>query len=308
MTVHCRTAFLLMLAAVSSLFVPPALAVDRIAVLDLRAEDPRVEAADVAQISIELRTQIVNLGRRQGGFTCLDRHEMEARLKEQAFSLTDCVSDECVLDAGRALTAKKMVAGQVGKVGRMFVISARLLDVESGEIVSATTVRISGEIEEVFDRGVPQVVRELFYVKPVPSPVREPSLKTRGGALLRSAVLPGWGQFYRGSSGRGTLMAVAAAASLGGSIYAISDYNKKTDDYDAYRVATNPDPERLRTLHDDAGKAADLGNIMIAVTGVLWAVNLADAYWGFGGGDRGLALTVSPGQAPVFGVVARLPW
>lgn len=178
MTVHCRMAFLLMLAAASSLFVAPALAQERLAVLDLRAEDERVNPRDVAQIGDELRTQIVELGRRRGAFKCLDRQEMGSRLREMSFSLTDCVSDECVLEAGRALTAKKMVAGQVGKVGTLFRISARLLDVETGEIAQAASVQISGGIEDVLLTGVPQLVARLFgLTEPAPTrpPATEPS-------------------------------------------------------------------------------------------------------------------------------------
>ncbi|MBN1425916.1 PEGA domain-containing protein [Candidatus Fermentibacteria bacterium] len=159
----------------------PALALERLAVLDLRAQDDRVDARDVAQIGDELRTQIVVLGSRRGTFRCLDRQEMESRLREMAFSLTDCVDNECVLEVGRALTAKKMVAGQVGKVGTLFRISAHLLDVETGEIAQAASVQITGGIEEVLRTGVPQIVAKLFgLAEPTPTrpPAPEPSRPT----------------------------------------------------------------------------------------------------------------------------------
>jgi len=49
-------------------------------------------------------------------FLVLERAEMEAILVEQGFSMAGCVSNECIIEAGRILSVEQMVAGSIGKI------------------------------------------------------------------------------------------------------------------------------------------------------------------------------------------------
>jgi curli biogenesis system outer membrane secretion channel CsgG len=69
-----------------------------------------------------------------GKFKVLDRSTMDEILKEQGFSQSGCTSDECIVQVGRMLSAQKMVAGSVGKIGGTYTLSLKLVDVQTGEI------------------------------------------------------------------------------------------------------------------------------------------------------------------------------
>jgi hypothetical protein len=128
------------------------------AVLELEAKG--ADPVEVSVITEELRLCIVELGR----FTLLERKRIEDILKEQEFSVSDCTTDECYVHMGRLLSVHKMVAGQVGKVGSIYSIYARIIDVESGE-VSAIRRAKARRIDELYEVGVPKVVEGLFNTR-----------------------------------------------------------------------------------------------------------------------------------------------
>jgi len=84
-----------------------------------------------------------------GAFNVMERAEMNAILKEIGFQQTGCTSNECVVQAGRILGARDMIAGSVGKMGELHTVTLRVIDVESSEIKKMVTVDCLCPIEEV---------------------------------------------------------------------------------------------------------------------------------------------------------------
>jgi hypothetical protein len=94
----------------------------------------------------------------------------------------------------------------------------------------------------------------------------------RPGAAVRSLVAPGWGQFYKGDRAKGVALAVAAAVTSGGAIYA---HNARRDARNEYLAATSPDEaERLYAPYNDWHRARTAFAIGAAS---VWAVALVDA-------------------------------
>ncbi len=65
---------------------------------------------------------------------------MENLLDEQGFQQTGvCNTDECVIAAGQIWGGSRMIAGSVGKVGKLFAINVRMIEVATGRILKAVT-------------------------------------------------------------------------------------------------------------------------------------------------------------------------
>jgi len=100
----------------------------RIAILDFQPKNVSKETADM--VTDLIRIEMLNTG----VFKIIERGEMDAILKEQEFQLSGCVETECAVEAGRLLSANKILVGNIGKLGTAYIISARIVDVEEAEM------------------------------------------------------------------------------------------------------------------------------------------------------------------------------
>jgi len=63
-------------------------------------------------------------------FAVMERAQMNMILDELEFSQSDCVAQNCAIEAGQMIAVQKIVTGSVSKVGGMYTVNARMLDVE----------------------------------------------------------------------------------------------------------------------------------------------------------------------------------
>jgi hypothetical protein len=75
-----------------------------------------------------LRSEIVDTGR----FDVLERSQIDQILKEQSFQQTGCTENACAVQMGKLLSAKKVLLGEVNKLGAGTLITVRIVDVEKG--------------------------------------------------------------------------------------------------------------------------------------------------------------------------------
>jgi TolB-like protein len=128
-----------------------------VGVLDFEAND--VRSSEVVSITDRLR---IYLNRSQV-FNVLERRQMEGILREQGFQLSGaCDTDECVVQAGKILGARKMVAGSVSKVGNVYSIQVRIVDVTTGRIEQTAFADSRGDISTVLQEGTLQVALQLI--------------------------------------------------------------------------------------------------------------------------------------------------
>lgn len=89
-------------------------------------------------------------------YDVLERSDMESIMKEQDMSLSDlCDNTDCAVEVGRLLVAKKMIIGEIGKIGGTYSVTTRIIDVSSGKVEFAESEKYQGNAEglfEVFDR------------------------------------------------------------------------------------------------------------------------------------------------------------
>jgi len=157
-----------------------------IAVIDLDVID--VGEGEARAITERLRVKLSE----QAIFDVVERNRMQSILTEQGFQFSGaCDTDECVVQVGRILGVRKMVAGSVSKVGTLYSLQVRIVDVESARIEHVAYTDVNG-IEQVMTEATAQVADELArkvageaVPEPEPAPVRDPGRETAaqpGGA------------------------------------------------------------------------------------------------------------------------------
>ncbi len=142
-----------------------------IAVTDLAGQG--VDQSSTAIISDRLRTELFNTGT----FKVIERQSMNDILKEQGFQQTGCTSDQCMVEIGQLLGVAQIVSGQVRKIGGMFTLNIRMIDVKTGEIVYTTSVDCRCAIEDVLTNSVPSIASKIAASagKPVTAVTKTPS-------------------------------------------------------------------------------------------------------------------------------------
>lgn len=110
--------------------------------------------------------------------------------------------------------------------------------------------------------------------------------KTRFKSMLRSTVIPGWGQFYSGKEFKGAVLGVATFGCAAAALAVLEDYNNKDHDY---RVARNRflnansverKEELLPIVNDRRETAYDAETALrtfTIITAGLWAYNIIDS-------------------------------
>jgi curli biogenesis system outer membrane secretion channel CsgG len=81
-------------------------------------------------------------------FKVIERNQLETILKEQELGLTGAIASETAAKVGQLIGARLLVLGNVIQVGTHYQISAKLVDTETSEIISAA---ISEVPIKVFD-------------------------------------------------------------------------------------------------------------------------------------------------------------
>ncbi len=85
-------------------------------------------------------------------YDVLERSDMESIMKEQDMSLSDlCDNTDCAVEVGKLLVAKKMIIGEIGKIGGTYSITTRVIDVSSGKVDVAESEKHQGSAEGLFD-------------------------------------------------------------------------------------------------------------------------------------------------------------
>lgn len=135
---------------------------DLIAIMELQP----VGASEVeaSALTDRLREELL----RTGQFTMVDRSQMEAILEEQAFQQTGCTEQECVVQVGKILGVRKIVAGKLTKLSeRLWQISTIMVDVETAETIRAESIQHKGDLFELLTTRVPELAQKL--TRPAPT-------------------------------------------------------------------------------------------------------------------------------------------
>jgi len=155
---------------------PPKDLANYIAIFDLDVVG-KVDKDISRPLTDSVRHEVVKSGR----FKVMDRGNMDRILKEQAFQMSGTVAKEKVVEAGQMLGVGKIVIGSIGIVGRTYMISLSLVNIESGETERVEEDTCKCELDELIE-SVKRAANKLMsggpapaYVPPAPAPAPAPA-------------------------------------------------------------------------------------------------------------------------------------
>lgn len=195
---------------------------------------------------------------RDRGFLIVERAQLTTAMDQLA--IQELTGTERVADLGALLGAQSIVLSQVNEAGITFIISARLVAVDSADVLSAASATV--------------VRDDVVSIAAIET-------RTPTESAVRSAVAPGWGQAFNGEGVKAVIFGVSTytglATTLGLGVGAGVSWN-------AYNGVTTADG----TSPEDAGKNAEnLRNqtnglltataVAGALTASVWSLNVVDA-------------------------------
>jgi TolB-like protein len=124
----------------------------------------------------------------------VERGALSDVLDEQALAQLGVTEPARAAEVGKIAEARGVIVGQVQDAGDAFVVTARLLDTTTAEILVADEQRLPKE--ELIAYSADAVV-----------------LRSKSASMFRSVVAPGWGQTYNGEPVKAALV-IAGIASL----------------------------------------------------------------------------------------------
>lgn len=130
-----------------------------VALKNLSAEG--VDSLTAELISDRVRLELF----RSEYYNVMERHEMKAVLTEQKMNLSGlCDEARCDVELGRILSVDNIITGSIGQVDSLFLLSLRVIDVETAKIVQVADVDVQGGLQELFAVGIPALVNELIGI------------------------------------------------------------------------------------------------------------------------------------------------
>jgi TolB-like protein len=126
-----------------------------IAVNDLGGEGIDQSSANI--ISDRLRTELF----KTGVVTVVDRQTMLEAFKVGASGQEGCTSDQCLAQMGQRLGVSQFVSGTVGKLGEVFTINVRVVDVATAKVVSTESVDCECPVSKVLTSSAPELAGKI---------------------------------------------------------------------------------------------------------------------------------------------------
>ncbi len=115
-----------------------------IAVLDALVD----EGVDTAA-RVPVTEKIIEALVASGQYAVLDRGNVQQILEEKKFQLSGMVRDSEIKQAGEYLGAQFVCVAKVSRVGGTYFVAAKIIDVETGKIISQISKETRGEIDVV---------------------------------------------------------------------------------------------------------------------------------------------------------------
>lgn len=198
----------------------------------------------------------------------VEREKFQSVLQEQA--LWGAMGTTADLEIGRSLEARYLLLGTVTTDGLRRLVAMRLVDAVDGRVVAVGATRVEGP---AMDAALEDALGEKLGTS---------------GAVFRSLVMPGWGQFWTDRPVRGSFWLVATAGLAGTFAWSLADWAEKdntAEDFKNKDAGTfgDGDPEawlaRANQAVEERNDAADRNLVLGSALAATWALNVADAAW-----------------------------
>jgi TolB-like protein len=228
----------------------------------------------------------------------VERGTMNDVLQEQGFDAGECTSDECAAEVGAMLGVEYMISGAIGKIGSAYTIDAKMFAVATGAAETMKSITYAGAVEgliieieilawDILSLDPPRALKKKRNQGIPDYSAAGFKSKSKAGALMRSMVLPGFGQIYSGNKVFGYGFLVLEAGMIGMVAKSNSDYISYENEYNTqlvkYNGATVPgDIANYKALvdqaRDDMISANDQLTLFSAAAGGVFLISAIHAY------------------------------
>ena len=130
---------------------PPPETLTNIAVVDFNGNN--ISDGEVNALTDRLRAELFKTKH----FKVIEREMMQEVLKEQGFQQSGCTTDKCMVRIGRLVGVEKIIGGSISKVGNVYSVSSRIVNVETGEVEKSEIYDHMGDIGQLLTNGMKQV-------------------------------------------------------------------------------------------------------------------------------------------------------
>jgi len=223
----------------------------------------------------------------------VDRRSMNEVLDEQGFEAQGCTSEECAAEVGALLGVKYMVNGSVGRIGDTFTIDAKMFFVATGVAERTKSKTYAGPVDGLITE-IELLAWDLMELDPPRrltkkqiGGISQPKQRTRFGALMRSTMVPGLGQFYSDKKLWGWIW-LGSETLIGALAYMqFSEYQTASNEYNSllsqYRLSENPSEIsdlriQAKQQHVKMNSANGMMTNMLYALGTVWVSNMIHAY------------------------------
>jgi len=223
----------------------------------------------------------------------VDRRSMNEVLDEQGFEAQGCTSEECAAEVGALLGVKYMVNGSVGRIGDTFTIDAKMFFVATGVAERTKSKTYAGPVDGLITE-IELLAWDLMELDPPRrltkkqiGGISQPKQRTRFGALMRSTMVPGLGQFYSDKKLWGWIW-LGSETLIGALAYMqFSEYQTASNEYNSllsqYSLSENPSEIadlriQAQDQHVKMNSANGMMTNMLYALGTVWVSNMIHAY------------------------------
>ncbi len=201
----------------------------RVAVMTLETDS--LQTLETSQIINQFRIDLLN----SGYFEVISQGDMNDIFKKQGIQeKVICKTIDCILQIGQILNVDRMVSVNLNKINNTFALFVQIVDVETGQTVSTKNKNYNDYQNNIVDPFIYDIVAEFVDMERKNNKVKQDisvesdTLKTihiltppksRDKALIKSFIVPGWGQQYSGHTFKAVLYRSLEILAIGGAFF-----------------------------------------------------------------------------------------
>lgn len=235
-----------------------------IAVLDVESQEaPSIVTRAVSDV---VRSEFTNIG----NFSVVERDRMNEIIEEQKLMLSGMMDEESATEIGQLLSAQKLVVGELNPLGEEYILTLRIIDVESGQAEYST--RGQSDLDHI-DSTAEEAARELAQLF-VTGYKEYFTALTPSGYYVRN-IIPGLGQFYADRNVEGGLFMGLNVLAAGTVVAAGINYLGANNDY--HNLSEGAPQAQFDAAFADLEEAQQMVNYSMMIMGGAYLLHWLDA-------------------------------
>ena len=199
-------------------------------------------------------------------YRVVERMEFVKVMEEQKLSQSDMVDEEQALQIGKLLAADIIITGAITNALGKRMISARMIQAETGQVMATSSVTVgSDHLEEFYKDALGERA-------------------SASSSIFRSLLAPGWGQFYNERKARGFCYSILSACGVGTTIFTYVKWKMKNNDVKnshkyiiENKLSLEEAEEYEQMVIDKRDRAERILYTSFGITAGIWIINVIDA-------------------------------